>query len=67
MPMIENPAKAPRVIIAEDTHGETIVIGPVYTGKGAVATRALIERQPGWTIRETAPLLSKAQLEWNSQ
>ena len=58
---------AKRVVLAADGQGTPVVVGPVYTDKGVDELRQMIEARPGWTVEGTAPLISKAALEWETR
>jgi hypothetical protein len=62
------PETGKRVVLAYTWRGEPVVIGPVYTPKGAAEIEAKISGSPeasGWRVTGTVRLISKADLEWS--
>lgn len=56
--------EGPRSVLAETWRGEPVVVGPVYTAKGAEEIRAEIEKHGGWTVVGPVRSITKARLGW---
>jgi hypothetical protein len=62
------PDAGPRSVIAETWRGEPVVVGPVYTAKGAADIENAIRDRPdarGWRVIGTVRAITKAQLDRN--
>jgi len=53
-----------RGILAENWRGDPVVIGPIYTDKGAREIETAIGNYIGWTVAGPVRMITKAQLPW---
>jgi hypothetical protein len=64
----ELPETGKRVVLASTWRGEPVVIGPVYTAKGAVEIADMISGSSdaqGWSSTGVVRLISRADLPWS--